>query len=332
MLDCRCKSLKNKKVILIATGGTIASEKKEDTGLLQSGVISGEEIVQYCDIPKHIDLQVESMLQKASMHLSFDDLLAIKERIDLHLANDQVSGVVITQGTDTLEETSYFMNLITNHEKPIVFTGSQRSPRAVGTDAFINIKHAVLTASSKDLYNVGVVVVFNERIFHSRYVKKEHASNVQGFNSFGFGYLGIIDNESVHIFQKPIGNEYYKLTNMIPEVDIIKCYMQADDKYIRAAREAKVDGIILEGVGRGQVSPGMMTEIKRCVKLGIIVVITTSAVEGEVYTTYDYKGSTFDLKQAGVILGRDYDSKKARIKLMVGLASEQRDITALFAV
>ncbi|NBJ70470.1 MULTISPECIES: asparaginase [Clostridia] len=322
--------MKNEKVVLIATGGTIASKKKADTGLLESGVISGEEIVNYCDIPAHIDVQVESMLQKASMHLTFDDLLALKERIDSYLMDDQVSGVVVTQGTDTLEESSYFMNLITNHEKPIVFTGSQRSPGEVGTDAFVNIKHAVLAACCKDLYHVGVVVVFNERIFHSRYVKKEHASNVQGFNSFGFGYLGIIDNEAVHIFQKPLENEYYELTALLPEVDIIKCYMNADDKYIRAAREANVDGIILEGVGRGQVTPGMMSEIRRCVESGITVVITTSAVEGEVYTTYDYKGSTFDLKQAGVILGRDYDSKKARIKLIVGLASEHKDIAALF--
>jgi L-asparaginase len=322
--------MKRKKVVLIATGGTIASKKKEDTGLLESGVITGEEIVQYCDIPADINVEVESMLQKASMHLTFDDLLTLKERIDLYLRKDDVSGVVVTQGTDTLEESSYFINLITNHKKPIVFTGSQRSPGEVGTDAFINIKHAILAACSEDLHHVGVVVVFNERIFHSRYVKKEHASNVQGFNSFGFGYLGIIDNETVYIFQKPLVNEFYELKSSLPEVDIIKCYMGADDKYVRAAREANVDGIVLEGVGRGQVTPAMMGEIKQCIQAGIIVVITTSAVEGEVYTTYDYEGSAFDLKKAGVILGRDYDSKKARMKLMVGLASNHPNISEIF--
>ncbi|WP_337969916.1 asparaginase [Virgibacillus salexigens] len=324
--------MEKKKVVLIATGGTIASRKRADSGLLESGVISGEEIVELCDIPGYIDVEVESLFQKASMHILFEDLLELKNRIDYQLAKDDVSGVVVTQGTDTLEESSYFINLITNHKKPIVFTGSQRSPGEVGTDAFINIKHAILTSCSEDLNDVGVVVVFNERIFHSRYVKKEHASNIQGFNSFGFGYLGIIDNETVHMFQKPLENEFYpiSISTTLPTIDIIKCYMGANDRFLKASREAGVDGIILEGVGRGQVTPNMMAEIAHCIQKGIYVVITTSAVEGEVYTTYDYEGSTFDLKKAGVILGRDYDSKKARIRLMVGIASKHMNMERLF--
>ncbi|ASK63323.1 L-asparaginase [Virgibacillus phasianinus] len=321
-----------KKVVVLTTGGTIASKKNSESGLLESGVINGNELLDLCDIPSdiNIDIQVESVFQKASMHITYDDLLLIKERIDDHLMKDEVAGVVITHGTDTLEETSYFLNLVTNHVKPIVVTGSQRSPDEIGTDSFVNIKHSILAACSKDLWDVGVVVVFNERIFHSKYVKKEHASNIQGFNSFGFGYLGIIDNGYVHVHQKPITNEFFQLKKKLPEVDIIKCFMDSDDKYIRTAREAKVQGLILEGVGRGQVPPRMVEEIKQCVKSGIKVVITTSAEEGEVYTTYDYLGSAYDLYKNGVILGRDYDSKKARIKLMVGLASEYPNIERIY--
>ncbi|MGZ4160405.1 MAG: asparaginase, partial [Neobacillus sp.] len=160
-----------------------------------------------------------------------------------------------------------------------------------------------------------------ERIFAARYVKKEHASNIQGFNAFGFGYLGIIDNDVVHVFQKPIKREYYQIQTSVPQVEIIKCYMGADGKFIKAAREAGVKGIVLEGVGRGQVAPDMMGEIKRAIENGIKLVITTSAEEGSVYTTYDYVGSAFDLFNRGVILGSDNDSKKARIKLAVALAS-----------
>lgn len=321
-----------KKVVVLTTGGTIASKKNTESGLLESGVINGDELLELCDVPSDIDvnIEVESVFQKASMHITYNDLLLLKQKIDSYLTKPEIDGVVITHGTDTLEETSYFLNLVTNHSKPIVVTGSQRSPDEIGTDSFVNIKHSILAACSDDLYNVGVVVVFNERIFHSKYVKKEHASNIQGFNSFGFGYLGIIDNGYVHVHQKPMTNEYFQIKKELPEVDIIKCYMDADEKYIRTARESTIKGLILEGVGRGQVSPKMVDEIKRCVEKGIKVVITTSAEEGEVYTTYDYLGSAYDLIKNGVILGRDYDSKKARIKLMVGLASEYSNIERIY--
>ncbi|MFD1065268.1 asparaginase [Oceanobacillus locisalsi] len=310
-----------KKILMIATGGTIASDKNESSGKLASGVLSGEEIIEKCDIPSDIQVKVDSFVQKASMHLHFSDLIQIKERLDAYVKKEHVDGIVITQGTDTLEEASYFMHLISNYRIPIVFTGSQRSPKEIGTDSFINIKNAVLAACSEDLKDVGVTVVFNERIFHSRYVRKEHASNIQGFNAFGYGYLGIIDNNMVRVFQKPTYREYLEITKGIPLVDIIKVYMDADGKYIQAAIDSGVDGLILEGVGRGQVAKEMMPAIKACIRQGIKVVITTSAVEGEVYPTYDYEGSTYDLLENGVLLGRDYDSKKARIKLLAGLAS-----------
>ncbi|WP_152654638.1 asparaginase [Oceanobacillus sp. CFH 90083] len=309
------------KVLMIATGGTIASDENEKSGKLASGVLTGEDIIEKCDIPDNIQVTVDSFFQKASMHLNFSDLIQIKEKLDEYLNKEAFDGIVITQGTDTLEEASYFMHLISNYNIPIVFTGSQRSPKEVGTDSFINIKNAVLAACSEDLKDVGVTVVFNERIFHSRYVRKEHASNIQGFNAFGYGYLGIIDNNTVRVFQKPTYREHLELKKELPTVDIIKVYMDADGKYIQAAIDSGIDGLILEGVGRGQVSRTMMPAIKECIRQGIKVVITTSAVEGEVYPTYDYEGSTYDLMENGVLLGKDYDSKKARIKLLVGLAS-----------
>ncbi|MCT1903247.1 asparaginase [Oceanobacillus sojae] len=310
-----------KKVLMLATGGTIASDTNEKSGKLASGVLTGEEIIEKCDIPADIEVKVDSFFQKASMHLNFSDLIKIKEELDNYLNTDDFDGIVITQGTDTLEEASYFMHLISNYSIPIVFTGSQRSPQEVGTDSFINIKNAILAACSEDLKDVGVTVVFNERIFHSRYVRKEHASNIQGFNAFGYGYLGIIDNNNVRVFQKPTYREYLELKRELPAVDIIKVYMETDGKYIQAAINSGVKGLVLEGVGRGQVSQAMMPAIKECIRQGIAVVITTSAVEGEVYPTYDYEGSTYDLMENGVLLGKDYDSKKARIKLLVGLAS-----------
>lgn len=310
-----------KKVVLLTTGGTIASKPNKESGKLSSGALTGEELAAMCQLPEDIEVIVESVFQKASIHITFDDLLVLKSKVENYFEDESISGIVITHGTDTMEETAYFLDLTISDPRPVVVTGSQRSPEDLGSDVYINLRHAIYTACSTDLHNAGTVVVFNERIFAARYVKKEHASNIQGFNVFGFGYLGIIDNDQVHVYQKPIKREYFKVRSSLPQVEIIKCYIGADGKFIKAAREAGVKGIVLEGVGRGQVAPKMMQEIEAAIRAGIKLVITTSAEEGSVYTTYDYEGSAYDLYQKGVILGSDNDSKKARIKLAVALAS-----------
>ncbi|KHE72144.1 asparaginase [Halobacillus sp. BBL2006] len=310
------------KVVLLTTGGTIASVPNEESGKLSSGALTGEELAQMLKLPSEIDVIIESVFQKPSMHIDFEDLLLLKSKIENYFLDETVSGVVVTHGTDSLEESAYFLDLSIKDQRPVVITGSQRSPGEMGSDAYINLRHAIYSACSVDLYNAGAVVVFNERIFPAKYVKKEHASNIQGFNAFGFGYLGIIDNDEVHIYQKPIKRETYEVVSQIPRVDIVKTYSGADGTFIKASRESGAKGIILEGVGRGQVAPGMMGEIIRAIEEGVTIVITTTSEEGSVYTTYDYLGSAYDLFKHGVILGDDDDSKKARIKLAVILASD----------
>ncbi|RHW41227.1 asparaginase [Neobacillus notoginsengisoli] len=310
-----------KKVILLTTGGTIASKPNKASGKLASGELTGEELAGMCNLPDNIEVIVESVFQKASMHITFEDLVHLKNKIEEYFEDETVSGAVVTHGTDSLEETAYFLDLTVNDERPVVVTGSQRSPEDMGSDVYINLRHAIYSACSPDLKGAGTVVVFNERIFAAKYVKKEHASNIQGFNSFGFGYLGIIDNDEVFIYQKPIRREVYKLKTSIPKIELIKCYIGADGTFIKAARENGAKGIVLEGVGRGQVAPLMMDEIERAIAEGIIVVITTSAEEGAVYPTYDYRGSAYELVTKGAVLGSDNDPKKARMKLAVVLAS-----------
>lgn len=312
-----------KKVALITTGGTIAS-KEISKGLLNSGAMSGEELAELCQLPKDIEVKVIDVMQKPSMHIDFDLMLKIRSEILTELNDPTVCGIVVTHGTDSMEETAYFLDLTINDPRPIVVTGSQRAPQDIGTDVYSNLRNSVYVAVNEELKNVGVVVVFNERIYSAKYVKKVHASNVQGFESFGYGYLGIIDNNIVIIYQKPISKDNYVIKNQIPRVDIIKCYTGADGIFIEAAVGAGAKGIVLEGVGRGQVSPYMMDAIKKAIAAGVIIIVTTSAEEGKVYPSYGYLGSAYDLKQHGVLLGEDYDSKKARIKLAVLLASVEK--------
>ncbi len=310
----------NKKIALITTGGTIAS-KEISKGLLNSGAMTGEELASLCQLPHDIEVKIIDVMQKPSMHIDFDSMIEIRKTIINELKDESISGVVVTHGTDSLEETAYFLDLTIDNTKPIVVTGSQRSPQDVGTDVYSNLRNSIYVAINSLLNNVGVVVVFNERIYSAKYVKKVHASNLQGFESFGYGYLGIIDNDNVSIYQRPVYHESYNIINPIPRVDIIKCYSGADGILIDASVKAGAKGIVLEGVGRGQVSPYMVESIKTAIKLGVKIVITTSAEEGKVHPAYSYLGSAHELQQLGVILGDDYDCKKARIKLAILLTS-----------
>ncbi|MFN2745566.1 MULTISPECIES: asparaginase [Bacillus] len=317
------------KVALITTGGTIASRKTE-SGRLAAGAISGTELAKICNLPEDVEIDVFPAFQLPSMHITFRHLLELKHAVEQAFQDPTYNGAVVTHGTDSLEESAYFLDLTIQDDRPVVVTGSQRAPEQQGSDAYSNIRHAVYTACSKELMGAGTVVVFNERIFNARYVKKVHASNLQGFDVFGFGYLGIIDNDKVYVYQKPLRRDVHQLKKPLPEVDIIKCYLDADGKFVRAAVNEGASGIVLEGVGRGQVTPKMMADIEDALKRGVYIVITTSAEEGEVYTTYDYAGSCYDLVKKGVILGKDYDSKKARMKLAVLLASYESGIKEKF--
>ncbi len=307
---------KVKKVALITTGGTIASKYNEE-GRLVAGVMTGEQLCRKLRLPENIELEIYSLLQKPSMHVTYEDLDMIREKILALFKDKAVDGAVVTHGTDCLEESAYYLDLTIDHERPVVVTGSQRSPEDAGSDADTNLRDAICAAADEKLRGFGTVVVFNERIYSARYVKKIHSSNLQGFGTFGYGHFGIIDNGEVILYQKPIVKEkHVPASAKIPVVDIVKVFQGADDKFIRACISAGVDGIVLEATGRGQVTPGMMGAIREAIQKGIYVVVTTAAEEGEVFPTYDYPGSAHDLQKAGAILGLDYDSKKARIKLM----------------
>ncbi|EIJ78707.1 Asparaginase/glutaminase [Bacillus methanolicus PB1] len=319
-----------KKVALLSTGGTIAS-KKTESGLLSSGELSGEELASLCRLPSDIEIEIHSVFQLPSMHIGFDKLIVLKKKIEEVFKDKTVCGVVVTHGTDSLEETAYFLDLTVTDSRRVVVTGSQRSPDDLGTDVYSNLRNSIYVAVDESLENVGTVIVFNERIWSAKYAKKVHASNLQGFESFGYGYLGIIDNDVVSVYQKPLIRDCYEIGDKLPEVDIIKCYAGADGKFIRHAVDCGVQGIVLEGVGRGQVSPLMVDDIDYAIKKGVKVVVTTSAEEGQVHTSYDYRGSAYDLKLRGAVLGKDYDSKKARIKLAV-LMSAGEDIEKGFRI
>ncbi|AOM84062.1 asparaginase [Salisediminibacterium beveridgei] len=309
-----------KKVALITTGGTIASRENEE-GRLVSGALASEDYCDLDELPAGIEVIIFPLINKPSMHVSLNDLNQIAGKI-IDLFDEGFHGAVVTHGTDSLEESAYYLDLIIKRKNPVVVTGSQRSSAASGSDADTNLIQSICAAASEKLNDIGTVVVFNERIFSAKYVKKEHAYNLQGFESFGYGHLGTIDGQKVILYQKPAERQVYPATlKKIPKVEIIKCYLDADGAFIDTCINNQVEGIVLEGNGRGQIAPEQMNAVLRGIEQGITFVLTTSSEQGRVDVTYDYYASAHHLFKNGVILGSDMNSKKARLKLIALLRS-----------
>ncbi|MBB6449011.1 L-asparaginase [Geomicrobium halophilum] len=320
-----------KKIALITTGGTIASRETKE-GRLRAGERSGQELIEKCDVPFDLDLKVISLLNKPSVHIAYEDLWLLRSTIVDVLHHKDIAGVVVTSGTDTLEEVAYFLDLTIENKKPVVVTGSQRGPDQVGSDAFVNLRNAMIAAADERVTALGPVVIFNERIFSARYVRKAHASNVQGFNTLGYGYFGIIDNDRVNLYQRPLSRDIYEPKSEIAkvrhQVEIIKVHLGTSPFLLEHLLQLEtIDAIVIEGLGRGQVPATFMPAIANA---HIPIVITTSAEEGKVYPTYDYAGSTYDLLNHGVILGKDYSSRKAKIKLYVLLETGETNFQEAF--
>lgn len=316
-----------KKIALITTGGTIASTRNE-AQLLESGKLDGKEILSMCQLENELEIELIDIFQIPSMHVTFDHLNTLQQQIESLFTDPTISGVVITHGTDSLEETAYFLDLTINDPRPIIVTGSQKAPSDIGTDVYANLRNALLVASNDNANNIGTSVVFNGKIFHAKYVKKVHTMSIDGFGTIGYGMLGHIDNDEVIIYQKPVNKEHYNIAKQYPYVEIIDSYLGAPETLLELLSKTNVEGIVLVGAGRGQISPNHAKQIEQLIKKDVKVVLTTSADEGRVFTTYDYYGSANYLEKLGVIMGGDFQPKKARIKLMLMIANRIEDYTS----
>lgn len=312
---------------LLTTGGTIASKRDPETGLQQTGLISGEELAEKLNLHENINISVEEIIKVSSSAITFENLITIKDAVLNALEDDDVDGIVITHGTDTLEETSYFLSQVIPAGKAVVVTGSQRGPELIGTDAYANLQDSITLAADADAAKIGVSVLFNSKIFMPRFVKKMSAMNVDGFGGGGTGYLGLVDGHDVKIYQHPAHTNTYNVEGQLPEVDIIKCALGTDAKFIDCAIDHKVAGLVIETMGRGHANDFVAAGVKRAVDAGIKVVITSASDEGDVKVAYDFSGGISQFEKDGAINGGSYDSKKARLKLAVLLAAGE-EVTA----
>ncbi|MBT1247954.1 MULTISPECIES: asparaginase [unclassified Thermosipho (in: thermotogales)] len=312
-----------KRIVIITTGGTIAMVKG-DQGVIpyEKGNLLISEIPLLKKVGVKIDLIEFSNIP--SPHMKPSDMWALSQKIDEILKDDNVIGVVVTHGTDTLEETSYLLDLTLKSEKPVVCTAAMRNIGELGTDGPRNVYSSVLTVLSPQASKMGVMVCLNDEIHAAREVTKTYTSNVATFDSPGYGPLGIVDEDNVIFFRKSLTREKILVDKIEERVALIKTFTGDDGKLLKYAKEIGYKGIVLEGFGRGNVPPSVADVVEEIVEEGIPVVITSRCFKGRIYPVYAYHGGGADLRKKGAIMSEHPIGQKAKIKLMVVMGKTRK--------
>jgi len=307
------------KVILLATGGTISALEDKKTGGL-AAKLGGEQLLM--NIASQVEIEVENYSAVNSTYLTPLDMVGMAKCVQELLEKEDVSGLVITHGTSTMEETAFVLDLLLTTNKPVVITGAQRPASDMWPDGPQNLETAIRVALSPEAANKGVMVVFANRIFSGREISKVHTTALDAFTSGDRGLLGFAYSDRIKFYRevtkKPVGFQGWQDFRDIP-VDIIKFYAGADGKFFEAAIAGKVQGIVVEGVGLGNVNRPFYEGIKAAREQGIEVVITSRSPLGCVQPQYGYLGGGYSLEKLGVIFAEDLSSPKARLLIMLAL-------------
>lgn len=306
-----------KKILALHTGGTISMSASNDK------VKTNEEnpLLDTQFINENIDLANEVVLNKPSEHITPEDMLVIKKRVKKAIDNDECDGIVITHGTDTLEETAYFLDLTIPSVIPIVLTGAMRSSNELGSDGVYNFQSAILTAASDEATGKGVLVVMNDEIHTARFVTKTHTTNVDTFRTPTFGPLGIVYKRDIRFFQALISQQVCDIDELVSGVYLVKAYAGIPGAIFEALDRPETKGIVIGGLGAGNLPVEVVEPIQKLIKKGIPVVMVSRCYNGLAEPIYDYVGGGIDLERMGVIFCQGLNGQKARIKLQVGLSN-----------
>lgn len=312
-----------KKVVIVTTGGTIAMVKKGESVVpYEKGNILISEIPELSKI-KDAKIDIVEFSNIPSPHMTPKYMWNLSRMIDKILDDSEVVGVVVTHGTDTLEETSYLLDLTLRNEKPVVCTAAMRNIGELGTDGPRNVYSSVLTVLSPQSYGMGVMVCLNDEIHAAREVTKTYTSNVATFDSPGYGPLGIVDEDTVIFFRKSLTREKIFVEKIEEKIALIKTFTGDQGEFLRLVPQLGYKGIVLEGFGRGNVPPLVADAVEEVVKMNIPVVVTSRCFKGRVYPVYGYKGGGADLRKRGAIMSEHPIGQKAKIKLMVVMGKTQ---------
>ncbi len=308
-----------RSVVVMTTGGTISTRDRDGRGATPT--LRGADFLREIpglDVVASVEVEEFALIPGAYMTLA--RILEMSRRASEIVARQDVSGLVITHGTDTLEESAYYLHLTVAGDTPVVFTGAMRNASQIGFDGYRNLYDAIRTAASPEARGRGVLVVLNEEVHSARWVTKTSGQKEDTYKSPLTGPVGIAYGDRIAFVAAPHPRRV--LPNaMEPRVDLIRLAVDADDRFLRCSLGSGSRGIVIEAFGGGRVPPRLLPAIGDALGAGVPVVVTTRCHSGEMWDAYGYEGAFRDLAARGVFFVHDLPGHKARLKLAVGLGN-----------
>ncbi|MFL5729290.1 MAG: type II asparaginase [Cytophagaceae bacterium] len=342
LLSCTIAGARDKEgkdnlpnIIILATGGTIAGSGASSTGsAYTSGQVKIDDMINAVpNIRKLANLKGEQIANVGSQDMNVKVWLDLAKRINELLKTSDVDGIVITHGTDTQEETAYFLNLVVKSDKPVILTGSMRPSTALSAEGPLNLYNAVAVAANPNAKGYGVMVVMNDEIHAAHDVKKMITTPVQTFQSPQEGMLGTVIFGETLFFHKPSGlnttKSEFSVEGMkeLPRVDIIYACADVSPDLIDLMVKAGAKGIVIAGVGDGNMNAGTLEAAKRATKAGVSVVRASRVPIGAVLIKGEIKDEEY-----GTVSSDELNPQKARVLLMLALVKKRNreDLQKLF--
>ena len=302
-------------IIVVTTGGTISMRPDPATGKLVPAA-SGEELVQMLRWPEAPPLELDDFARVPSFDMHGALALSLARRVLDHRAP-----VVVTHGTDTMEETVYLIDrLLPEDAAPVVLTGAQRGADEADTDGPRNLRDAILVAGSEQARGRGALIVFGGEIHSAREVRKTHTSAVRAFTSPEYGPIGSVDAGRVVVRRQPERQLPLPVPDELAPVDLIRLHAGSDARFLRTAVESGARAIVLEGTGRGNANEQVVEGVREAVAASVAVVVCSRCPEGRVEPVYG-RGGGRDLADAGALFAGDLAGPKVRVLLQVALGS-----------
>ena len=309
-------------VVILATGGTIAGSAETNA---QAGYSSGEVGVEVLinavpELAKIANVSGEQISNIGSQDMNDGVWLKLSKRINELAKNDDVDGIVITHGTDTMEETAYFLNLVVKIKKPVVLTCSMRPSTALSADGPLNIYNAVAVAGDKNAADRGVLVIANDKILASRDIIKTSATDVETFKSPGLGWIGTVHYAVTRYYRKPFKlhttETEFSIDNVdkLPKVDIIFMHASVTGELIDDAVENGAQGIVIAGVGNGNMTESAVKSMAEAVKKGVVCVRSSRVPTGFIARNVELNDD-----ELGFLASYQLSPQKARVLLKVAL-------------
>ena len=300
------------RVLIIFTGGTISMKADPASGAAVPGLSIEQTLAFDPWLDQFATIERHEFGQLPGPHVTPAHMWQLHQLVKKAVARRDLTGVIITHGTDTLEETAFFLDLQHTSPKPVVVVGAMRTSSVLSFDGPANLRAAVKTAIAKEARNRGVLVVLNQRIHAASYATKSDTQALDTFQSPLFGPLGMVEADRV-LFARSLEHRVtLNAPRYVEPVDLVMAYTGADGRLIEHALTSGARGIVIEGTGTGNVPPTMIPAIQKALDQGVPVVLSSRCAQGRVLDTYGYAGS----------------GHEARILLMLALgkARNQREL------